>query len=633
MKYLMERFSNSQQAASFAKKLSLPRGKFALCGLRASALSLFTSACVQKSTNNTHLFLFADKQRAVYFYNDLELIYGQNDLPQEEKSIVFYPASYTHQGDASSVENANVVLRNMALQKLMSGKAEIVVSYPQALCEKVMSSQKLCSKTIQINKGDELNLDDFIEQLEDYGFERVHQVYDAGQFSVRGGIIDVYSFSSQRPFRIELFGDEIDSIRTFDIASQLSVEQKENIKILAANHETEILQRSVTLENYLSKDTVIWIEERNFCLSEFIKLEQLKDEGGNVFASKEEMEQWFARVLTVDMLPMPQGDMSKYDEVLEQDCEGQMQFNGSFDLLIAELEKWFEQSYECYFSVCDDKQKNRIEKILDEFKPKDRLLHVNFINAAFYGGFVNHSNKTLLYTDHQIFNRFHASRLDDNSSQRERLTMEDLLSLKPGDYVTHIDYGVGKFGGLEKINNNGRIQETIRLIYKDNDILYVSIHALHKVSRYSGKEGVEPKLNRLGSLAWQRLKNKTKSKVKDIAKELIALYAKRKMSKGFAFSADSYLQNELEASFLYEDTPDQYKATKDVKHDMESSYPMDRLICGDVGFGKTEVAIRAAFKAACDGKQTVVLVPTTVLAFQHYKSFSERLELQYRYYV
>ncbi len=626
MKYLMERFSNSQQAASFAKKLSLPRGKFALCGLRASALSLFTSACVQKSTNNTHLFLFADKQRAVYFYNDLELIYGQNDLPQEDKSIVFYPASYTHQGDASSVENANVVLRNMALQKLMSGKAEIVVSYPQALCEKVMSSQKLCSKTIQINKGDELNLDDFIEQLEDYGFERVHQVYDAGQFSVRGGIIDVYSFSSQRPFRIELFGDEIDSIRTFDIASQLSVEQKENIKILAANHESEILQRSVTLENYLSKDTVIWIEERNFCLSEFTKLEQLKDEGGNVFASKEEMEQWFARVLTVDMLPMPQGDMSKYDEVLEQDCEGQMQFNGSFDLLIAELEKWFEQSYECYFSVCDDKQKNRIEKILDEFKPKDRLLHVNFINAAFYGGFVDHSNKTLLYTDHQIFNRFHASRLDDNSSQRERLTMEDLLSLKPGDYVTHIDYGVGKFGGLEKINNNGRIQETIRLIYKDNDILYVSIHALHKVSRYSGKEGVEPKLNRLGSSAWQRLKNKTKSKVKDIAKELIALYAKRKMSKGFAFSADSYLQNELEASFLYEDTPDQYKATKDVKHDMESSYPMDRLICGDVGFGKTEVAIRAAFKAACDGKQVVVLVPTTVLAFQHYKSFSERLE-------
>ncbi|MDY4583661.1 MAG: transcription-repair coupling factor [Candidatus Onthomorpha sp.] len=253
-------------------------------------------------------------------------------------------------------------------------------------------------------------------------------------------------------------------------------------------------------------------------------------------------------------------------------------------------------------------------------------MNLHFIRAGFQGGFIDHSTKTLLFTDHQIFNRFHASRLDDNSSQRERLTMEDLMTLKPGDYVTHIDYGVGKFGGLEKINNNGRVQETIRLVYKDNDILYVSIHALHKVSRYCGKEGIEPKLNRLGSTAWQKLKNKTKSKVKDIAKELIALYAKRKMSKGFAFSPDSYLQNELEASFLYEDTPDQYKATRDVKHDMESSCPMDRLVCGDVGFGKTEVAIRAAFKAACDGKQVAVLVPTTILAFQHYKSFSERLE-------
>ena len=303
-----------------------------------------------------------------------------------------------------------------------------------------------------------------------------------------------------------------------------------------------------------------------------------------------------------------------------------MQFNSSFDLLIKELEKWFEQSYTCFIGVNDCKQQDRIEKIIDEFKPKDHILNLHFIRAGFQGGFIDHSTKTLLFTDHQIFNRFHASRLDDNSSQRERLTMEDLMTLKPGDYVTHIDYGVGKFGGLEKINNNGRVQETIRLVYKDNDILYVSIHALHKVSRYCGKEGIEPKLNRLGSTAWQKLKNKTKSKVKDIAKELIALYAKRKMSKGFAFSPDSYLQNELEASFLYEDTPDQYKATRDVKHDMESSCPMDRLVCGDVGFGKTEVAIRAAFKAACDGKQVAVLVPTTILAFQHYKSFSERLE-------
>ena len=338
------------------------------------------------------------------------------------------------------------------------------------------------------------------------------------------------------------------------------------------------------------------------------------------------MEALLTQNTNVDILHSETAYPERYSYILSLECEGQMQFNSSFDLLIKELEKWFEQSYTCFIGVNDRKQQDRIEKIIDEFKPKDHILNLHFIRAGFQGGFIDHSTKTLLFTDHQIFNRFHASRLDDNSSQRERLTMEDLMTLKPGDYVTHIDYGVGKFGGLEKINNNGRVQETIRLVYKDNDILYVSIHALHKVSRYCGKEGIEPKLNRLGSTAWQKLKNKTKSKVKDIAKELIALYAKRKMSKGFAFSPDSYLQNELEASFLYEDTPDQYKATRDVKHDMESSCPMDRLVCGDVGFGKTEVAIRAAFKAACDGKQVAVLVPTTILAFQHYKSFSERLE-------
>jgi transcription-repair coupling factor (superfamily II helicase) len=327
----------------------------------------------------------------------------------------------------------------------------------------------------------------------------------------------------------------------------------------------------------------------------------------------------------VDILVGTTENENLYDFALNEDCEAQMPFNSDFKLLVNELEKWFERSYRCFFSVGDEKQKDRVKRVIEEFTPKGHILNIDYVDAAFHGGFINHSNKTLLFTDHQLFNRYHASRLDDNSSQRERLTMEDLTTLKPGDYVTHIDHGVGKFGGLEKINNNGRIQEAIRLVYKDNDLLYVSIHALHKVSRYCGKDGTEPKLHRLGSNAWLKLKNKTKSKVKDIAKELIALYAQRKLSKGFAFSADSYLQNELEASFLYEDTPDQYKATRDVKRDMESPAPMDRLICGDVGFGKTEVAIRAAFKAVCDGKQVAVLVPTTVLAFQHYKSFSKRL--------
>lgn len=625
MKELKNRFSSSQSVDNFAKNLALPNRKYALSGLRASSLALFSSCCVEKSGIDTHLFLFADKQRAIYFYNDLELFFAQRDCKQEDKDVIFYPASYTHQNDAAKIENANVVLRNMALQKLLSKKARIIVSYPQALAEKVISSSVLHSKTIKIECGKELDLDCFIEQLDDLGFERVSQVCDAGQFSLRGGIVDVYSFSSQHPFRIEFFGDSIDSIRTFDIVSQLSLEQKQTVEILAVNHSTEMYTKEVFLGDYLPENSVVWVEEKKRSLANFEQLEDFNKEGKEIFTPRKELEQWLSQNKCVDILVGTTKNENLYDFALNEDCEAQMPFNSDFKLLVKELEKWFERSYRCFFSVGDEKQKDRVKRVIEEFTPKGHVLKVDFIDAAFHGGFINHSNKTLLFTDHQLFNRYHASRLDDNSSQRERLTMEDLTTLKPGDYVTHIDHGVGKFGGLEKINNNGRIQEAIRLVYKDNDLLYVSIHALHKVSRYCGKDGTEPKLHRLGSNAWLKLKNKTKSKVKDIAKELIALYAQRKLSKGFAFSADSYLQNELEASFLYEDTPDQYKATRDVKRDMESPAPMDRLICGDVGFGKTEVAIRAAFKAVCDGKQVAVLVPTTVLAFQHYKSFSERL--------
>ncbi len=625
MKELKNRFSSSQSVDNFAKNLALPNRKYALSGLRASSLALFSACCVEKSGIDTHLFLFADKQRAIYFYNDLELFFAQRDCKQEDKDVIFYPASYTHQNDAAKIENANVVLRNMALQKLMTQKARVIVSYPQALAEKVISSSVLHSKTIKIECGKELDLDCFIEQLDDLGFERVSQVCDAGQFSLRGGIVDVYSFSSQHPFRIEFFGDSIDSIRTFDIVSQLSLEQKQTVEILAVNHSTEVCSKEVFLGDYLPKNSVVWVEEKKRSLANFEQLEDFNKEGKEIFTPRKELEQWLSQNKCVDILVSKPENENLYDFALNEDCEAQMPFNSDFKLLVNELEKWFERSYRCFFSVGDEKQKDRVKRVIEEFTPKGHVLKVDFIDAAFHGGFINHSNKTLLFTDHQLFNRYHASRLDDNSSQRERLTMEDLTTLKPGDYVTHIDHGVGKFGGLEKINNNGRIQEAIRLVYKDNDLLYVSIHALHKVSRYCGKDGTEPKLHRLGSNAWLKLKNKTKSKVKDIAKELIALYAQRKLSKGFAFSADSYLQNELEASFLYEDTPDQYKATRDVKRDMESPAPMDRLICGDVGFGKTEVAIRAAFKAVCDGKQVAVLVPTTVLAFQHYKSFSDRL--------
>ncbi len=626
MEQLLKRFSTSKAVQDLAHSLSSRRGRYALCGLRASAWSLFAAAAAKRLSDRLHVFLFADKQRAIYFYNDLELLLSQLDVPQEDKRLLFYPASYTHQTDSAKVENANVVMRNMVLQKLLSKDAQILVTYPQAFAEKVVSAKKFSSKMLRVSVGQERNLDDFVSKLEDYGFERVAQVCDAGQFSLRGGIVDVYSFSSQMPLRIEFFGDEVESIRTFDIATQLSVEQKQSADILAADSETKTLVSRVGLSDYLPEDAVFWIEDRRLCMVEIEKLQGESNEEECPFVERKAVENFLKERLTIDMLPKEPQEDGDYVQVFSSNCEAQMQFNSQFSLLVAELEKWFEQSYDCYFGVSDEKQKHRLEKLLQDFTPEGHVLRVNFISGGFYGGFIDHDRKLLFYTDHQIFNRYHATRLNDNSDKRELLTMEDLLSLKPGDYVTHIDYGVGKFGGLEKITNNGKQQEAIRLVYKDNDLLYISIHSLHEISRYSGKDGAEPKLNRLGSTAWQKLKNKTKSKVKDIAKELIALYAQRKATKGFAFSADTYLQDELEASFLYEDTPDQYKATRDVKRDMESPCPMDRLVCGDVGFGKTEVAIRAAFKAVCDGKQVVVLVPTTVLAFQHYQSFSSRLE-------
>lgn len=626
MEQFLKRFSTSKAVQDLARSLSSRRGRYALCGLRASAWSLFAAAAAKRLSDRLHVFLFADKQRAIYFYNDLELLLSQLDVPQEDKRLLFYPASYTHQTDSAKVENANVVMRNMVLQKLLSKDAQILVTYPQAFAEKVVSAKKFSSKMLRVSVGQERNLDDFVSKLEDYGFERVAQVCDAGQFSLRGGIVDVYSFSSQMPLRIEFFGDEVESIRTFDIATQLSVEQKQSADILAADSETKTLVSRVGLSDYLPEDAVFWIEDRRLCMVEIEKLQGESNEEECPFVERKAVENFLKERLTIDMLPKQPQESENYTQVFSSNCEAQMQFNSQFSLLVAELEKWFEQSYDCYFGVSDEKQKHRLEKLLQDFTPEGHVLRVNFISGGFYGGFIDHDRKLLFYTDHQIFNRYHATRLNDNSDKRELLTMEDLLSLKPGDYVTHIDYGVGKFGGLEKITNNGKQQEAIRLVYKDNDLLYISIHSLHEISRYSGKDGAEPKLNRLGSTAWQKLKNKTKSKVKDIAKELIALYAQRKATKGFAFSADTYLQDELEASFLYEDTPDQYKATRDVKRDMESPCPMDRLVCGDVGFGKTEVAIRAAFKAVCDGKQVVVLVPTTVLAFQHYQSFSSRLE-------
>ncbi|MEE0992049.1 MAG: hypothetical protein UH542_03630, partial [Bacteroidales bacterium] len=355
MKELKNRFSSSQSVNNFAKNLALPNRKYALSGLRASSLALFSACCVEKSGIDTHLFLFADKQRAIYFYNDLELFFAQRDCKQEDKDVIFYPASYTHQNDAAKIENANVVLRNMALQKLMTQKARVIVSYPQALAEKVISSSVLHSKTIKIECGKELDLDCFIEQLDDLGFERVSQVCDAGQFSLRGGIVDVYSFSSQHPFRIEFFGDSIDSIRTFDIVSQLSLEQKQTVEILAVNHSTEVCSKEVFLGDYLPENSVVWIEEKKRSLANFEQLEEFNKEGKEIFTPRKELEQWLSQNKCVDILVGTTETANLYDFALNEDCEAQMPFNSDFKLLVNELEKWFERSYRCFFSVGDEK--------------------------------------------------------------------------------------------------------------------------------------------------------------------------------------------------------------------------------------------------------------------------------------
>lgn len=621
MEQILEKYLTSVKVDSLVKKITDNRNRCCIKGVTGSSLAFVSTATIRKTKEFTHVFMFADKQRAAYFFNDLENLFDDQSLEYSKKQVLFYPASFNHDKDVERTQNANVVLRSAVLERLADNTAKIIVTYPQGFCEKVVSKKTLQNRMIKISDKDKTSIDFLIDVFDDFGFERVDMVTEAGQYSIRGGIVDVFSFSEEMPFRIEFFGDDIESLRTFDIATQLSVEEKRELKIMP-NFSSVTVEKKVSLADYFDSSSIVWIEQSDMFLSKVAKLEE-ENRDKEMFLAKEE----FIKVIKPLSTVFVGDDFSgKSNDCIVFNTEPQPSFNGNFELLTNTLIDKQEHSYDTYFGVLDSNQKDRINKIVDEFAEGKNILPLKFIQKSFEQGFIDNDESLLFFTDHQLFNRYHKYKIRDGKSQQEKLTMEELLSLKPGDYVTHIDYGVGKFAGLEKIDNNGRKQEAIRLVYKDNDILYVSIHALHKISRYVGKEGTEPKLNRLGSNTWNNLKNKTKQRVKDIAKELIALYARRKASVGFAFSADTYLQHELEASFMYEDTPDQYKATRAVKQDMESSHPMDRLICGDVGFGKTEVAIRAAFKAVCDGKQVAVLVPTTILAFQHWKTFSERLK-------
>ena len=637
MKELLKVYSHNQKYVDLLRRITVNHSRVNIQSLAGSSMSFCVAACMEASREFTHLIVLPDKERAAYFYNDIEQIFSEQDLDYSKKNVLFYPSSYKLPYQVEDIDNANILLRAEALSRLNSNNNIILVTYPEALLEKVVSKQVLTKNTLKISLNEPLNLDFVVDVLEEYAFERVDLVVLAGQYAVRGGIVDVFSFANEHPYRIEFFGDEIESLRTFDVVSQLTIEQKDALVIVPnIQNESISVQKRVPLVEYLNKNTVVWVEHLGFCLDriekefEFcqrtyldLKNKELHLPAEELFIGKEDFKKG---ILSHSIVEMGFDALLSKDNVVSFSTSAQPSFKKDFSLLVDALQRQADNSFTNYFCVENPKQKERIEKILKEFSDSSKILNVHYLLNSISEGFVDNDLKIAVFTDHELFERYHKYRLRDQKQNHEAITLKEIMLLKPGDFITHIDYGVGKFAGLEKLENNGRVQETIRLVYKDNDILYVSIHALHKISRYSGKDGTAPTLHRLGSNTWNNLKNKTKQKVKDIAKDLIALYAKRKASMGYAFSADSYLQHELEASFIYEDTPDQYKTTKAVKKDMEMRVPMDRLVCGDVGFGKTEIAIRAAFKAVADSKQVAVLVPTTILAYQHFKTFSNRLE-------
>ncbi|MBX0333933.1 transcription-repair coupling factor [Pontibacter sp. HSC-14F20] len=579
------------------------------------------------------LFVLHDKEEAAYFYTDLKNLLG------DEKEVMLFPTSYKRPYSFDDTENANILMRAEVLNRLntKSDKGELIVTYPEALTEKVINKKSLVENTLGAKVGEKLDVNFLSEMLAEYGFERTEFVYEAGQYAVRGGIVDVFSYANDLPYRIELFGDEIESIRSFDPDTQLSVETKKSISIIP-NVQTKLLQETrEAFLDFLPNNTTIWFKDVRQTLDVideyFDKAAQAFDKlmegsGGTQIVSDPEQlfqtQKQFKKLLEkFSIVEFGKRFNFKDTEVLQFQSKPQPSFNKDFNRLVKDLHEQQTKGFVNVIATESPRQINRLTTIFDELDHDMRFQH---LAVSLREGFIDEQLKITCYTDHQLFDRFYQHKAKEGRSKTKAMTLKELRTLQPGDYITHMDYGVGRFAGLEKVEVGGRLQEAIRLVYRDDDLLYVSIHSLHKISKYSGKEGGPPTMSKLGSPEWENKKKKVKSKVKDIAAELIQLYAKRKAAPGYAYTRDGFLQAELESSFIYEDTPDQGKATEDVKADMEQPHPMDRLVCGDVGFGKTEVAMRAAFKAACDGKQVAVLVPTTVLAMQHFKTFRDRLE-------
>ncbi|RXR24462.1 transcription-repair coupling factor [Flavobacterium stagni] len=629
---LLSVYQNAPKVQLIAQALEHRDVKINARGLVGSALSFVIQALFEKA-DRPFLLLFNDKEEAAYYLNDLEQLINEQD-------VLFYPGSYRRPYQIEETDNANILLRAEVLNRINSRKKPaIIVSYAEALFEKVVTKKELEKNTLKISVNDKTSIDFINEVLFEYNFKRVDFVTEPGEFSVRGGIVDVFSFSNDNPYRIEFFGNEVDSIRSFDVETQLSIEKLKKISIIPNVENKFFEENRESFLDYIDESTVLFLQHTEVLGQQLDKLFAKateafgKLEAGIRHVSPEELfinQAFFMkradRFSVVELSNQPHFNADKTVPFLMQP---QPSFNKQFDLLLNNLGENHFNGFKNYLFCSNENQANRFHDIfedIDEQNHESVRKQYNTVVFPLYQGFVDEENQIACYTDHQIFERYHRFNLKNGYSKKQTITLKELTSLTVGDYVTHIDHGIGKFGGLQKIQVDGKTQEAIKLVYADNDIVYVSIHSLHKISKYNGKDGTPPKIYKLGSNAWKVLKQKTKARVKHIAFNLIQLYAKRRTEKGFACAPDSYLQKELESSFIYEDTPDQYKATQDVKADMENDRPMDRLVCGDVGFGKTEVAIRAAFKAVDNGKQVAVLVPTTILAYQHYRTFSERLK-------
>ena len=627
-KILFQKFKQSLIHQKLSVLVSRSKQKIHLKGALGSSFS-FSVSTVFNSSDRPFLLIFDSKEEAAYYLNDFEMLLDENQ-------VLFYPGSYRRPYHVEETDNANVLLRAEVLNRINSQKKPaVIITYPEALFEKVVSRTQLEKSIFKVSIGETLNLDFFNEVLFEYQFSRVDFVTEPGEFSVRGGIVDVFSFSHDEPYRIEFFGDEVESIRTFDIETQLSTNTIKKIQILPNIEHKLLNQTRQSFFEYISSETLIFAKNISNLFESTEKLQQKAREAYDALTSEINYSNpvdlfctsanFKSQLLDFSVVEFGMNSIlaTNVSQKVEFQVGPQPSFNKQFNLLIEELNSKHDLGYH-NFICCSSSQ--QAQRFYDIFETIDNQVHCQIIVMSLYEGFVDHDNKLVCYTDHQIFERYHKFHLKNGYTKKQSITLKELTKLEIGDYITHIDHGIGKFGGLQKIEVEGKKQEAIKLFYGERDVLYLSIHALHKITKFNGKDGKLPKIYKLGSKAWKVLKQKTKIKVKEVAFNLIKLYAKRKLETGHRYKPDSSMQHELEASFMYEDTPDQVTATADIKADMESERPMDRLICGDVGFGKTEVAIRAAFKAVDNGKQVAILVPTTILAFQHAKTFRARFK-------